>query len=105
MTDKVTVAMIRAKPGVRDEIIRIWRTKAQDYIETQSGFRNVFYCSDDSDPDGIIIIMFGDEAAAADFKSQAWFSDFQQTTHDLIAGPGDIRTASPAYVKGMSLAG
>ena len=101
MTEKMTVAMIKIVPGRRDEVMEIWRSKAQDYIETESGFRSVYYCYDDNDPDGILIIMLGDEAAAADFKNQPWFTDFQKTTHDLIAAPGDIRTATPTYVKGL----
>ena len=34
MTEKMTVAMIKIVPGRRDEVMEIWRSKAQDYLET-----------------------------------------------------------------------
>lgn len=103
MSDKVSLAIIRAKPGTRDEIMRIWKTKAEDYMEHRSGFRSVYFAYDDNDPDGIIIFILGDDAAAADFKQQPWFSDYATSVHDLFAEPSISRTGSPKFAKGIQL--
>ena len=92
-----SLIMLKAKPGQRDAVRRVWEKYARDYIDG-SGF-DFYYCYDDADPDGIIVFGMADQASNEAFARQPWFADYQRETHRLLAQPGEIRRASPQFVK------
>jgi quinol monooxygenase YgiN len=91
-----------AKPGKRDEVKRIWEKYAKSYTETAKGQLASFYCYDNNDPDSIVVFGLQDEAHAGDFQKQAWYKDYQAETAALLAGPSELRFATPQHVKGVS---
>jgi hypothetical protein len=83
MNRNASLVMLKAKPGQRDEVRRVWEKYASDYIAGSTlGF---YYCYDDSDPDRIIVFGLGDPASIREFAQQPWFSDYQRDTQALLA--------------------
>lgn len=97
MDKSASFLTLQAKPGQRDEVRRVWEKYARDYIAGSTfGF---YYCYDDTDPDRILVFGLGDTASLQAFAQQPWFVDYQRDTHALLAGPGEIRRATPQYAK------
>ena len=103
MSKSATLVRHKAKPGKRDEVRRVWEKYARDYVAGSSGALSVYYCYDDNDPDTIIVFQLAaDQASGQDFVKQPWFADYQRETAALLAGPSEVRTATPRYVKGAA---
>jgi quinol monooxygenase YgiN len=97
MNKSASLVLLKAKPGQRDEVRRLWEKYARDYV-SGSAF-NFYYCYDDADPDRIIVFGLGDQASIREFAQQPWFADYQRDTQALLAEPGEIRSTTPQYVK------
>ena len=101
MSKKATFVRLKAKPGKRDELRRIWEKYVRAYAEGHAGFLSVYYCYDDADPEAVTVVsVAADEAAAQEFGKQPWVADYQRETAALLAGPPEAHTATPMYVKG-----
>jgi quinol monooxygenase YgiN len=97
MNKSASLVTLKAKPGQREEVGRIWEKYARDYVRG-SGFA-FYYCFDDNDPDRIIVFGLGDQASMQAFAQQPWFPDYQRETSALLAEPGEIRSATPRFMK------
>ena len=101
MSKKMTFVRLKAKPGKRDEVRRVWETYARAFAEGNPGFLSVYYCYDDADPDAVTVVsVAADAAVAQEFAKQPWVADYQRETAPLLAGPPEAHTATPVYVKG-----
>ncbi len=93
----------KALPGKRDGLRRVWEKYARPYIEKSEGQLACFYCYDDKDPDTVVVFsVHADQDSAEDFFKQPWYADYQSETAALLAGPSEIRPATPQWVKGLS---
>lgn len=97
MNKRASLVMLKAKPGQRDAVRRVWEKYARDYVAGSA--LDFYYCYDDADPDAIIVFGLGDPAGAREFAQQPWFADYQRDTHALLAEPGEIRSATPQFLK------
>jgi quinol monooxygenase YgiN len=102
MSKIATLVRHKAKPGKRDEVRRVWEKYAMDYVAGSNGA--YYYCYDDNDPDTVIAFQLADQATAQEFVKQPWFADYQRETAALLAGPSEIRTATPQWIKGAAAA-
>jgi quinol monooxygenase YgiN len=103
MSRSATFVRHKAKPGRRDDLRRVWEKYVRDYIADGDGTLSYFYCYDDNDPDIVIAFQLAaDQATAEEFVKQPWFADYQRETAALLAGPSELRTATPQWVKGAS---
>jgi quinol monooxygenase YgiN len=101
MSKSATFVTHKAKPGKRDDVRRIWEKYARGYIAASGSALSYCYCYDDNDPDTIIAFQLAaDQASAQEFVKQPWFADYQREAADLLAGPSELRTATPQWVKG-----
>ena len=97
MSRKASMITLKAKPGQRDQVKRVWEKYARDYISGSAV--DFYYCFDDNDADTVIVFGLADEASAQDFAKQPWFPDYQRDTHALLAEPAEMRSMTPQYVK------
>jgi quinol monooxygenase YgiN len=82
---------------------RIWEKYVRDYVAGSDGTLSYSYCYDDNDPDVVIAFQLApDQASGQEFVKQPWFADYQRETAALLAGPSEIRTATPQWVKGAA---
>ena len=104
MSKSATLVRHKAKPGRRDDLRRVWEKYARDYVAGSNVALTYYYCYDDNDPDTIIAFQVAaDQASAREFVKQPWFADYQRETAALLAGPSEIRTATPQWVKGTEI--
>ena len=93
----------KAKPGKREDVRRVWEKYARDYVAGGNGTLSYYYCYDDNDPDTVIVFQLAaDQASGQEFAKQPWFADYQRETADLLAGPSEVRTATPQWIKGAA---
>jgi quinol monooxygenase YgiN len=97
MSNIASLITLKAKPGQRDELRRVWEKYARAYIAAST--LTFYYCYDDGDPDRIIVFGLGDQASNQEFARQPWFADYQQETQALLSEPSEIRSATPQFVK------
>ena len=103
MSKSATLVRHTAKPGKRDELRRVWEKYARDYVAGSAGSLSYYYLYDDNDPDTIIAFQLAaDQAIGQEFVKQPWFADYQRETAALLAGPSELRTATPQWVKGVA---
>ena len=103
MSKSVTFVRHKAKPGKRDDVMRIWEKYARDYIGGSSSSLSYYYCYDDNDPDTVIAFQLAaDRTSGQEFVKQPWFADYQRETAALLAGTSELRTATPKWVKGVA---
>ena len=101
MSKSATFVRHKAKPGRRDDVRRVWEKYARDYVAAGNGTLSYYYCYDDSDPDTVIVFQLGaDQGSNQDFVKQPWFAHYQREKAELLAGPSEVRTATPQWVKG-----
>jgi quinol monooxygenase YgiN len=103
MSKSATYVRHTAKPGKRDEVRRIWEKYVRDYVAGGDGTLSYYYCYDDNDPDVVIAFQLApDQASGQEFVKQPWFADYQRETAALLAGPSEVRTATPQWIKGAA---
>jgi quinol monooxygenase YgiN len=96
--DKIaSLITLKARPGQRDAVRKVWEKYARGYIGA-SAF-DFYYCYDDADPDAIIVFGMADAASNQAFAQQPWFADYQRETQALLVEPGEIRRATPQFAK------
>lgn len=88
---------LKARPGQRDAVRRVWEQYARDYISGSA--LDFYYCYDDADPDRIIVFGMADEAGSQAFAQQPWFADYQRATLELLAEAADVRRATPQFAQ------
>jgi quinol monooxygenase YgiN len=94
----------KAKPGLRDEVRRVWEKYARDYVAGSNGQLTYCYCDDDGDPDAVVVFQLAaDPASGHDFVKQPWFADYERETAALLAAPSEFRMATPRWVKGAAV--
>jgi quinol monooxygenase YgiN len=99
MSMTANLVTLKAKPGQRDEIKRVWDKYVRDYV-AGDGALTYYYCYDDNDPDRIIVFgLTTRPESAQQFAQQPWFSDYQRETAPLLAEPPQMARATPCYVK------
>lgn len=104
MSKSVTLVRHQAKPGRRDDLRRVWEKYVRAYVAGNDGALNCYYCYDDNDPDTIIVFQLSaDPTVGLEFGKQPWFADYQRETAALLAGPSELRTATPQWVKGDAI--
>jgi quinol monooxygenase YgiN len=100
MAKNARFVRFKTKPGKRDEVRGVWEKYARGYIAGSSGMLGFYYCYDESDPDAVIVFQLAaDEASAQEFAKQPWFADYQRETVALVAGPAEIWSGMPQWVK------
>jgi quinol monooxygenase YgiN len=103
MSKSATFVRHTAKPGKRDEVRRIWEKYVRDYVAGSDRTLSYYYCYDDNDPDVVIAFQLApDQASGQEFVKHPWFADYQRETAALLAGPSEVRTATPQWVKGAA---
>jgi quinol monooxygenase YgiN len=93
----------RALAGKRDEVRRVWERHLQPHIAASAAHEAYVYCFDDSDPDMICVFQqYTDRAASQAFLAAPWYAAYVKEVTPLLAGPPQLRTATPVWAKGSA---
>jgi quinol monooxygenase YgiN len=91
----------KTRPGLRDEVRRIWERHLQAEIDSNPGHEAYFYCFDDSDPDGICAFqVYASAEAPQAFLRTPNYAAYLEEVDPLLAGPPEVTPLSPSWIKG-----
>jgi len=89
-----------AKPGKRDDVMRVWEKYVRNYVANSDRQPAYYYCYDDNDPDTIVVFqLYAAPDSGIEFVKQPWYDDYERETARLLAGPSEFRTATTQWIK------
>lgn len=102
---KVAVfAIVKAKPGKRDEIRRLYEKHIKPRVESNARQEQCFYCYGNDDEDTICVFeLFSDPEIVKENLNSDWLPAYMEKELPLVAGPAQIVMATPMWVKGASV--
>jgi quinol monooxygenase YgiN len=90
-----------AKPGMRDEVRKVWEKHLQPEAAQNPAHEAYFYCYDDNDPDLICVFqLYADRTGPQEFVKQPWYEAYQAEVGPLLTGESEFRTVTPFWIKG-----
>ena len=90
----------RALPGKRDEVRRIWEKHLQPTIAANPSHEAYFYCYDDNDLDTISVFQqYTDRVSSQEFLTAPAYAEYLREVTPVLAGPPDVRAATPIWAK------
>ena len=85
----------------RDDVRRIWERYVRTKVASNDEHLACFYCYDDSSPDLVDVFqLHASREGGKAFIEQAWYPAYEKETAALLAGPSELRTATPQWIKG-----
>lgn len=104
MTSLVLEVRGRARPGKREEILKLFETRLAPRAETNEHQRLVVWTADEADDDAFVIFeIYDDRDAAAANASSDWFADYMVACAPLLEGEPTVMTGAARWVKGIEL--
>lgn len=91
----------RTMPGKRDAVREIWEQHMAPAIVDNPGHIDYFYCFDNADPDVICAFQHYEsvEASQAFLKSES-YATYLGAVEPLLAGPPEVTSLTPVWIKG-----
>ena len=101
MTKAALFAKHKTRPGQRDEARKIWERYMQPSIAKNPGHEAYFYCFDNVDPDSICAFQqYVDLESSQDFLKTENYAAYLKEVEPLLAGPPQVTSISPVWIKG-----
>ena len=93
---------VKAKPGKREQVWRLWEKHVKPHVEESDGIEINCYCYD-ADHENIICFfeLFSDPADFKAANQSKWYAEYQQLVKPLLAAPSEVISANPVWAKGM----
>jgi quinol monooxygenase YgiN len=90
----------RAKPGMRDEVQRIWARHVQPRAAANPSHEAYYFCYDDQDPDVICVFqLYTSENAMREFLAGEWYPGYLREIGEVVAAPPEISPATLVWSK------
>jgi len=100
MSNYVRFVRLHAKPGTRDEVMRLWEEYQRDFVISSDGVKSFYYCYDNDDPDAIIVFML---ASDQEITKQPWFAEYHRKVEAYHNSPSEVYMATPQWVKNAAV--
>jgi quinol monooxygenase YgiN len=94
----------KAKPGMRDDVRRVWEKHVRANIAGTNSVLSYYYCHDEKDPDTVIVfVLVSDKTSRLkEILEQPWYADYKRETGAMLAESPEVRTATAEWVKGAA---
>jgi quinol monooxygenase YgiN len=90
----------KARPGLREQVRKVWEKHLRPAIAENPAHEAYFYCYDDVDPDTICVFqLYGDNKGPQQFVKQPWYAAYEAEVTPLLTGESEFRAASPVWLK------
>ena len=102
--DKVAIfAVVKAKPGKRDELRRLYEEHIKPHAESNASQQMCFYCYGNDDEDRICIFeLFSDMEAVKTNMDSDWLPAYMEKELPFLAEPPQIMMTTPVWIKGAT---
>jgi quinol monooxygenase YgiN len=96
----------RAKPGMREEVRRVWEKHVRPRAATNPNHLAYYFCYDDNDPDVVCVFqLFSHADATAEFLAGDWYPIYLAEVGAVVADPPHLTTATLVWAKSPAEAG
>lgn len=90
----------QAKPGMRDDVQRVWAKHVQPRVEVNPAHDAYFFCYDNADPDVISVFqLYRDATSPQEFMSGAWYAEYLIEVSKFVVSPPQIAPATLVWAK------
>ena len=90
----------RARPGLRDQVRRVWQKYVQPRVESSSLHETYHFCYDRSDPDVVIAFqVYRNQQALDEFLGGQWYPEYLREVGEFIVTDPEIVVADPVWSK------
>lgn len=98
-----TLAVIikhKTKPGMRDEVRKVWEKHMAPAISENPDHISYFYCFDNSDPDSISAFQqYSNAEASKEFLETENYAAYLKEVEPLLSGPPEVTSLTPVWAK------
>lgn len=102
MADVAMIVRASAKPGMRDEVLALFRQHLAPRADDNDEQPVVAWCADDADADGFTLIETYATREAMERNAQApWFWEYMGAAGPLLAGEPEVIALTPRWSKGL----
>ena len=104
MSKTAVFVKVRAKPGMREELLRTYEQFLKPHAESDADQELSFYCWAVDDEDTVCLFELFSESYDLQSAFQSdWFKAYMEAAAPLLAGPPDMVIATPIWAKGAAL--
>lgn len=91
----------KTKPGMREDVRRVWEKHMAPAVASNPGHTAYFYCFDNADPDSISAFQqYASEAASQEFLATDSYAAYLKDVEPLLSGPPQVTALTPIWSKG-----
>lgn len=90
----------QAKPGMREDVQRVWEKYVKPRAAANPGHLAYYFCHDKGSPDVVCVFqLYVSEEAMTAFLSGPWYPDYLAEIAPLVAAPPQITPAALVWSK------
>jgi quinol monooxygenase YgiN len=100
MPQTVLSVKIKCQPGKRDDVKELWETMTKPHAAESENVQFSCYAFADQDPDTIILfeVLASGEILTSLYQEE-WFKEYLAKMGPLLAGPPEVLTGTPVWIK------
>jgi quinol monooxygenase YgiN len=100
MTQIALIIRHLVRPGLRDDVRRVWEARMAPAIDANPGHLAYFYCFDDSEPDAITAFQVYDSIESSrEFLETGAYASYLRDVEPLLSAPPQITPLTPVWMK------
>lgn len=90
----------QAKPGMRDDVRRVWEKHVKPRAAANPAHEAYYFCYDRADADVISVFqLYSSEAAMNEFLGGDWYPVYLSEVAEFVATPPRVMPADPVWTK------
>lgn len=100
MTQLALIIRHQTRPGLRDDVRKVWEAHLGPAVDANPGHLAYFYCFDDTDPDAISAFQVYDSLESSrQFLETDAYAGYLRAVEPLLSGPPQITQLTPVWTK------
>lgn len=100
MTQLALIIKHLTRPGLRDDVHKVWETHIAPAVTRNPGHLAYFFCFDNADPDAINAFQVYDNAESAQrFLETDAYAAYLKNVEPLLSGPPQVTSLTPVWAK------
>lgn len=100
MTQLALIIRHQTRPGLRDDVRKVWEAHMAPAVDANPGHLAYFYCFDDTDPDAISAFQVYDSIESSrQFLETDVYAGYLTDVEPLLSGPPQVTPLTPVWAK------
>ena len=95
---------VKAKPGQREEIRRLWESHLKDRVTASQSQQVYFFCFDKEDENTLCLFEYYNDSSVMEQNAKSvWFAKYMEQVGPLLDGWPEVTTLEPIWAKPVEL--